>query len=88
MMRASQIRNVKQRLLISKPDLARGGKDKFHRTPLACRIVGDKCVEAALKSFKGQTNERRSRREFPAITAPKVPRTTMARPVRKGRLRR
>lgn len=38
-------------LLVDKLELARGGKDKFHWTPPAYRILGDKCVEAVLKSL-------------------------------------
>jgi lysophospholipase L1-like esterase len=38
-------------LLVDKLDLARGGKDKFHWTPPAYQILGDKCVEAVLKAL-------------------------------------
>ena len=38
-------------LLVDKLELARGGKDKFHWTPPAYRILGDKCVEEVLKAL-------------------------------------
>lgn len=38
-------------LLVDKLELARGGKDKFHWTPPAYKILGDKCVEAVLKAL-------------------------------------
>lgn len=40
-------------LLVDKLDLARGGKDKFHWTPPAYKILGDNCVEAVLKALPG-----------------------------------
>lgn len=38
-------------LLADKLHLARGGKDKFHWTPPAYQILGDKCVEAVSKAL-------------------------------------
>lgn len=38
-------------LLVDKLELARGGKDKFHWTPPAYKILGDKCVESVLKAM-------------------------------------
>lgn len=38
-------------LLVDRLDLARGGKDKFHWTPPAYKLLGDKCVEAVLKAL-------------------------------------
>jgi hypothetical protein len=38
-------------LLVDKLELARGGKDKFHWTPPAYKMLGDKCVEAVLKAL-------------------------------------
>lgn len=38
-------------LLANKLDLARGGKDKFHWSAPAYKIIGDKCVEAVLKAL-------------------------------------
>ncbi|MBL8828848.1 MAG: SGNH/GDSL hydrolase family protein [Planctomycetaceae bacterium] len=38
-------------LLVDKLELARGGRDKFHWTPPAYKILGDQCVEAVLKAL-------------------------------------
>ena len=38
-------------LLADKLELARGGKDKFHWTAPAYKILGDKCVESVLKAL-------------------------------------
>lgn len=38
-------------LLADKLDLARGGKDKFHWTPPAYKLLGDMCVEAVSKAL-------------------------------------
>lgn len=38
-------------LLVGKLELARGGKDKFHWTPPAYEILGEKCVEAVLRAL-------------------------------------
>jgi len=38
-------------LLVNKLELARGGKDKFHWTAPAYKILGDKCVETVLKAL-------------------------------------
>mgnify|MGYP003345094022 CR=1 FL=1 len=38
-------------LLVGKLELARGGKDKFHWTAPAYKILGDKCVESVLKAL-------------------------------------
>lgn len=38
-------------LLADKLELARGGKDKFHWTPPAYKILGEQCVEAVLKAL-------------------------------------
>jgi hypothetical protein len=37
--------------LADKLELARGGKDKFHWTPPAYKILGEQCVEAVLKAL-------------------------------------
>lgn len=39
-------------LLVDKLELARGGKDKFHWTAPAYRLLGDKCVEAVLDALR------------------------------------
>jgi len=38
-------------MLVDKLELARGGKDKFHWTAPAYKILGDKCAEAVLKAL-------------------------------------
>jgi len=38
-------------LLIDKLELARGGKDKFHWTPPAYKILGENCAEAVLRDL-------------------------------------
>ena len=38
-------------LLVDKLELARGGKDKFHWTAPAYKILGDKCVESVLTAL-------------------------------------
>lgn len=38
-------------LLADKLELARGGKDKFHWTPPAYKILGEKCAEAVLRAL-------------------------------------
>ena len=38
-------------LLVDKLELARGGKDKFHWTAAAYRILSDACVDAVTKAL-------------------------------------
>ena len=39
-------------LLVDKLELARGGKDKFHWTPPAYRLLGETCVESVLQALE------------------------------------
>ncbi len=39
-------------LLVDKLELARGGKDKFHWTPPAYRLLGEACVESVVQALE------------------------------------